>query len=551
MNRRLYLALALAATASAQPRYFDVLNRAITRVDPASITVDAKWQAHYFPGVLLISAVLYAKPHADNPRAGDARMLDLALRSGDVMASDSEAGTYTKRRDHRDTYMWLEAYRILEAKLGKERQARWRRELLKQIEALSHEAAERQNRPAYTSVFGVSVNHLSLFSSTVYLAGRMFGKREWEEQGAKIMHRYAAEEQAPDGYWGELSRNGPTTGYNYLTTAGVALYREHSKDPAALTALRRALDFHKHYTYPNGAPVMITDDRRRHAYNSPWAHFGFSHFADGRRYAELITSTFDPATTTFEHLGRLAQNALYYHEGPLEPVPQDAEDYVHRMSMPLGIRKSGPWVSTLSGIIARQYALSRFYLDRQTNLEIYHHNHGVIISGANSKRQPELASFREQVRGDVYHLPLDSRLKMGSDRDRLSLAYNTFLADVEVGPPAAGELPFRYVIDRKGTRPLEGCFLTLQLVVKPGEPVQFGGGKQFVPGAERVSLDAGGSVRHRGWTLTWKGPAELTWPVYPYNPYADAPETSLEQAVAALTFRLVDSATIDFRLRAR
>ena len=79
---------------------------------------------------------------------------------------------------------------------------------------------------------------------------------------------------------------------------------------------------------------MLVDDRRRHSYVSPWGHFGFSNFADGRRYAEFLTGFFDPASTSFEHLGRLAQNALYYHDGPLSPIPQDAEVYAHRLSVP-------------------------------------------------------------------------------------------------------------------------------------------------------------------------------------------------------------------------
>ena len=38
--------------------------------------------------------------------------------------AEGEAGVYTKRTDHhRDTYMWLEAYRILEPKLGEPRRA--------------------------------------------------------------------------------------------------------------------------------------------------------------------------------------------------------------------------------------------------------------------------------------------------------------------------------------------------------------------------------------------------------------------------------------------
>jgi hypothetical protein len=464
-----------------------------------------------------------------------------------VLADETEQGVYKKRGDpHRDTYMWLEAYRILEPKMDAARRRRWRSHLLTLIGALAKESAERADRPAYTSPFGVSVNHTALFSSTVHLAGLMFKKREWQDLGARVMHRYAAAEQAPDGYWGEHSRNGPTTGYNYLTLTGVALYYEHSKDPAALRAMRRATDFHKYFTYPDGMPVMISDDRRRHSYISSWGHFGFSHFADGRRYAQLLTEALDPATITFEHAGRLAQDALYYHPGPLAPIPQNSERYVRRLSVPLGIRKTGPWVTTLSGIVATQNAASRFYLDRQSSLEIYHRKYGAIVSGSNSKRQPELATFSERVRGQTYHMPLDSRLWMTDARDRLALAYNTFVADVQVDPPSGAALPFRYVVQRKGS--MDVAALTLQLVFRAGEQVELASGERFTPSAERTQRDPGGSIRHRGWRLPWKGSAQLHWPVYPYYPYTDSPETEVEYAVAALTFPLTDSATVEFQL---
>lgn len=541
--------LICAAVLSAQPRYFPLLNRAIAQFDGAAVAREAVPKSHHYPGALLVAAVLYAKAHPDNPRAGDAATLALACKLGDVLAEECEAGVYTRRGDHhRDTYMWLEAYRLLKPRLGEIREARWRRELVKLIAGLADEAAVRKDRAAYTSPFGVSVNHMALFSSTVYLAGHVFDNRQWRDLGAAILHRYAAEEQSPDGYWGEHSLNGPTTAYDYLTATGVALYWEHSRDPAALKALRRSTDFHRYFTYPDGLPVMSVDDRRRHSYVSAWGHFGFSNFPDGRRYAGFLTGFFDPAPTSFEHLGRLAQNALYYREGPLAPIPQDAESYVHRLGVPAAIRKTGPWVVSLSGIIATQNAASRFYLDRQCSLEIFHKQYGVIVSGANSKRQPELATFRERVRGQIYHMPLDSRLRMSDARDRLSLAYNTFTADLEVDPPAPGALPFRFAFLRKGS--MQEAWLTLQLCLKPGEAVETGGGKLFLAGAERVITEpgeTGGSISHRGWSLSWTGPARFEWPIYPYNPYADAPETSLEYAVAALSLPLGEP-RIEFRL---
>jgi hypothetical protein len=533
--------VALSLSGATLPRrYFELMDAAIATVDPSALKIEQRPKSHFVPGALMVASVLYAKRHPDNRKAGDPAMLSLALKLGDILAAESEAGIYTKRSDHhRDTYMWLEAYRLLEPKLGEPRKLRWLRELTKLIADLAREAADRRDRPAYTSPFGVSVNHTALFSSTVYLAGRMFANHEWEQLGAYIMHRYAAEEQSPDGYWGEHSPRGPTTAYDYLTVAGVALYQEHSHDPAALAALERSAKFHENFTYPDGTSVMITDDRRRHAYVSPWAHFGFSHFPAGRRYAEFLTSFSEPGEGGFEHLGRMAEDALYYHEGPLAPIPQDAEQYSYRLSEPAGIRKTGPWVVCLSGIVATQNAASRYYLDRQSAIEVFHQKYGVIISGANSKRQPELATFREQVRGQIYHMPLDSRLRMSAQGDRLSLAFNTFIADVDAGIPADGQLPVSVKVRRKGAS--QETYLTFQLVLKPGEALETGAGRRFTPGADHVALvagDLGGSIRHRGWTLSWDGAAHLDWPVYPYNPYADGPEKSLEYAVAALTFPL-------------
>jgi hypothetical protein len=545
----LLFAAASASGAALPGRYFQLMEAGIKQIDASALKVEQRPKSHYIPGALMVASVLYAKAHPDNPRAGDAATLALALELGDLLAAESEAGIYVKRTDHhRDTYMWLEAYRILEPKLGEPRRARWRSELLKVIGELARQAAERQDSPAYTSPFGVSVNHTALYSAVVHLAGRVFGNREWEALGGRIMHRYAAEEQSPDGFWGEHSRNGPTTAYDYLTVAGVALYWEHSQDPAALAALERSTAFHKYFTYPDGNSAMLTDDRRRHAYVSPWGHFGFSHFPDGRRYAEFLTGFAEPGGG-FEHLGRLAQDALYYHEGPLGPIPQDAERYSHRMSVPAGIRKTGPWVVCLSGIVATQNVSSRYYLDRQSSLEVFHQKYGLILSGANSKRQPELATFRERIGGQTYHMPLDTRLHMGEQGDRLSLAFNTFVANLEVDPASDTRLPFRFTVKRKG-RP-EEAFITLQVCLKPGEALETGAGRKLIPGDERVALEAkdlGGSVRHRGWTLAWEGAARLEWPVYPYTPYGEGPEKSLQYAVGALTFPLE---AIGFTLEAR
>ena len=195
---------------------------------------------------------------------------------------------------------------------------------------------------------------------------------------------------------GEHSDAGPATGYDYLTFTGVALYPEHSADPAAVEALRRGTEFHTYFTWPNGTPVEVINDRNRRWRADPRGQFGFSRFPDGRRYAEFLTAFFPEGRGGLEMLGRIAQNALYFHAGPTAPIPQDKPQFSYRMRVPAGIRKREPWTIALSGLTSAQPVMNQFFLDRQCHLSIFHEKLELIVSGANSKRQPELATFRRR-----------------------------------------------------------------------------------------------------------------------------------------------------------
>src|SRR5712692_3105555 len=275
--------MAKSATAPTLPgQYFRLLEAGIDQVaqrlateSPAELKVleAGGHSRHLFPHTILVAAVLYAREDPTNQRYHDPRMLTLALKIGDLLAGEQERGTYQERlNSDRDTYMWLEAYRLLESELGEERRVRWRRPLESDVAELAAHTSGRIDFPGYQSPFiGTSPNHLSLWASTVYLGGHVFSNREWVRIGARVMHRFATEEQSSDGYWGEHERVLPTPGYDYTTYTGVALYYEYSQDPAALEALRRGLDFHKYFTYPDGTPVEVIDDRNRYTLVPGWS----------------------------------------------------------------------------------------------------------------------------------------------------------------------------------------------------------------------------------------------------------------------------------------
>jgi hypothetical protein len=84
---------------------------------------------------------------------------------------------------------------------------------------------------------------------------------------------------------------------------------------------------------------------------------------------------------------------------------------------------------------------------------------------------------------------------------------------------------------------MEDVTLTLQLCLKAGEVLETGRSRTVL-GATRIELgpDAiGGTIRHHGWTLKVDPTARLIWPVSPFNPYSNGPETDLRYAVGALS----------------
>lgn len=548
------IALSLCATSAAAQslpgRYFELMEAGIAKVearlkaepnaDLKALEDDRAWR--HFPYAILAPAVLYAKEHPQNEHYEDPKMLALAIKIGDLLADEDEKGTFEPRGDSDwDTSLWLEAYRVLEKDLGEERRARWQKAIQRNVALVQPDAEERLDFPWYnTPYIGTSPNHYAQYAGNLLMAGLTFGNKEWEELGAKILQRFSTVEQTPDGYWGEHSRQGPTTGYDYITLSQVALYWELTKDPAAMKAMRRSTDFHKYYTFPDGTPVDVINDRNRHWSPSAWAQYAFSHFPDGRGYAEFLTSFFDPDALSMSDLGRLSQDALYYHEGPVAKPPIQQERFSHRMEIPVGIRKTGAWVVVLSGVVDTHSPNNRFYLERQGHIGIFHEKLGMIITGANSKRQPEIATFSETYGEYEAHTPLSTRLQMSDAQDRLSVGFNTFWGDLLVPTPSDEEMTFRFVINGRG-RPAEDLRINLQLALTPGETLETGTGRKVTLGSEAIELspdDLGGSIRHHGWTMQLDPAASLTWPFYPQNPYTDSPETELRYAIGRLTMPL-------------
>jgi len=533
-------------------RYYEILASGIDRIEskmnasaePTLALLETGQPFGHFPHAVLIPAVLYTKKYPGNKHYNDPRMLTLAKKIGDMLVRENKNGNYTKRHDSDwDTYMWLEAYRLLQNQLGEEKRQQWKEAILANLQLLEPLLIKYQDYPQYNAPFiTTSPNHYAIYASSLLVGGTVFAKPAWVTLANKVLHRYCVREQTADGYYGEHSQAGPTTGYDYITVTQIALYWEYSKDPEALKALRRSTQFHQYFTYPDGTPVETINDRNRYWGASMWGHFGFSNFEDGRRYAAFLTSFFPLSGDSLSYggdmqsLGRIAQDIIYFHEGPSGNIPQLQPAYAHQMKIPAGIRKTGSWVVTYSGIIAPPVTLNNFFLDRQGNISVFNKKTGLILSGANSKRQPELATFTEVIGTDSIHMPVSSDFVMNEKSDRLSLAYNVFYANVEVPKPSEKKLAIKVnTIYKWGEANSE---FNLQLVLKDGQEIVTGSGKKYVLGKDNIELgddELKGILQHNGWTMHIPSGFHLTWPVYPFNPYQDAPETDIEKAVGRLT----------------
>lgn len=536
-------------------RYIELLDSGLNRIkirmrQSAELSLPALEKGEpfgHFPHAVLVPAVLYTAQYPSNKYFRDRKMLLLAEEIGDMLVKECRNGHYNARYDSDwDTYMWLEAYRLLENELGAARKLAWGQAILENLQLLEAPLKKYREYPWYNAPFIItSPNHYSIYASTLLVGGHVFNRPEWVKLASAVLHRFCAREQTKDGYWGEQSQAGPTTGYDYVTVTQIALYWEYSKDPEALKALRRSTDFHKYFTYPDGTPVETINDRNRYWGVSMWGHFGFSHFADGRRYAQFLTGFFPLRgdTTSYggdmQSLGRIAQNLIYYHPGPMAPIPQDEKAYHFKMHVPAGIRKSGPWVFTYSGITAPPAVLNNFFLDRQGNFSVYNKKTGLIITGANSKRQPELASFTEQIGGEQVYMPIETDLQMEPEADQLALAYNVFFARLQISTPSEKRMAFRIKTTYKWGDAISR--LNIQLIMKEGQEMETGTGKKFILGKDKIDLgeaELGGALTHNGWTLYFPPGMRFIWPVYPFNPYKDGPETDLAKAIGLLSLPL-------------
>ena len=475
-------------------------------------------------------ALLYTTP--GRPQHGDGDILRMILGGGDAWrdAQDEEGRfEFVKVDGSRwgKTYMpwsmyhWLETYVLMRGQMDKERRSRWEDGLRLAFAGAARELAD------HTFVHNIPTWH----GMALVRASEVFGEASWKEVGARLIAQAAAA-QDPDGYWPE--GGGPTTSYNLVYVHALGLYYRFTQDESVLVCLKRALEFHMHFTYPDGSGVAAVDGRVRYGPGiSATGLPGFVPFPRGRRFVRFLVDRLCERNPQGGLTPHLASAAMCLTDGAEAAIPQEQGDYASVHNGHGLVRRRGPWSVCLSGYLTptEELPLSsrvRWHKDRQNYVGIWHRDVGLVVGGGSSKKQPEFSTF-EVIAGRTMRWEADeAELVCEHDGDVLRLKYGETTCRVRVR--VVDESRIEIGFGAEGPKRV---------------PVAVVGGLCLpcVGGRELVAAGSGGPCAldpERTWRASWAEDdasedrwlrigrvrldlppgAGFDWPIYPVNPYA-------------------------------
>lgn len=447
--------------------------------------------------------------------------------------------------DQRLTYAWTEGLRILREAGADHDFDAWGKKIAAACETLiEHRLRKLEGVRRFVGrVMGTSTNHVALYLSTIYRAGKVLGRPDLCDCALPLARALAADIH-PDGYWDEhsdlLRTAGPTPSYNYLTHCAMGLMAEWTGEAVFKAAIERSTRFHGNFCYPDASFCDLIDERVRYD-ETPriWGLFACSHSPEGRGTAlshmkHWLPSRHSSEDVAPETLARMCENHLYWHGGDYAPAPFERWDHRAQLTLPAAIFRKGEWCVALSAMKATNpedpiYRQNAFALDRQKLFSVWHEKTGMILDGSHSKNQPEFSTFfaastqkneasPKAENSDYYPMggavgEIDSDWVVQAD-------FKSFSARVTLRPITETALQIDLCADHAACNcPIEAGF-----TLKPREPLLSGLSGKSVQLEDNPATATGKELGGGFQTgrIILKGPAEMRvqWPVAPYNSYA-------------------------------
>lgn len=479
--------------------------------------------------VIFPLAVAWGIPHSSNPYYHREDVLEAIMAGGDALINDQdENGQWMFRKKDGSTWgkisqpwtytRWIRAFHLIREGMPAPRRARWEKALLVGYEYISkHQLTHVHNMPAHHAM-------------GLYQAGQVFNRQDWCQQASSFMRKVAAS-QNPGGYWPE--HLGPAVLYNFVYSEAIGSYYQMSGDTAVLPCLNRAARFHANFTYPDGRMVETIDGRNPYHPGIRVGTPGFTFSPQGR---SAMLRQWRALLRTKENLpaDEAASFILHGEEGPLEVPVERPQPF--RAVLGDGdaiVQQRDGWFFCLSAL-TRPIPPVRWGQDRQAMMSLFHDSTGVIVTGSNTKLQPQWSTFTVGDTSLLYHRPGDidpkflpppglyhvpTKASLVSNGNAVALTYGEeeCRLDVEVRGPKQTRLV--YSTAERMHKPVEAH---VTLLPHFGEKWRTASGREGVFDKEPVWLGPGESgawFEHHGWRISIPPEATVSWPVEPHNPY--------------------------------
>ncbi|MBS0663558.1 MAG: hypothetical protein JSR48_09850 [Verrucomicrobia bacterium] len=384
-------------------------------------------------------------------------------------------------------------------------------------------------------------NHDTWHGLLFYRAGRTLQRPEWMAYAREFFARCVLPFQSADGYWPE--GRGIVVSYALVTASAVSLYAELSGDEAAHASIGRFLGFYDFYSLPDGSTSVVNDVRVRYSRGpSLFLAPGFLGCAAGR---QLCLSRMRAARPYFQETGvhdNGAQGFAFYgafaeYVFRGDQHPRDLL-VVAPTTLPAARLEQGSWQGYLGWQVVPEN-VSRFVLDTQDFVELWHRRAGYLAGTGGSKYMPRFSTVRRTDAGRSYipdraeKISADDRtaavgLHFGDDEVRIGLAVDQARAEFSariVAAPSSAHYEAALILPFRRGEPVR---LDEELVtIDPAALIHFNGGSR--------------PVARVGWRdLTWILPAGavIDYPVVPHNSYTQDGLPLPDDYVARISFPL-------------
>lgn len=493
-------------------------------------------------------AYLYVTPEAGkyhhDPALLNAVRASMRYMSGLIKpdgrsAHFSRGGYWGEALDEWWTYFALETWPLVRPELSVEENALWSQTIRRSVDGCVAHVGGVLAKPNWLNPADVQ-NHFVCHLLAVYRAGEVFARADWRRLAEGGFQRVIAAQQ-PAGYWHE--GGGPSTLYNHVTTWAVSRYAWESNDPAAWQAVRKAEEFHRAFTYPNGVPVETIDGRVRYTgHTVSIIPSGFTRSPAGQAYVRhqitsLLSQPFEDGYQGYAFFTDVARFAGDAKADSSPPPP--VYTLPNRLA---GIIRTQGWVAVASAIVKPPTAENRWWQDRQQHLSLWHPRTDLIVGGGNTKGQPLFSTFVvEDASGKVLsHLAKAAELRR-AEPAKLELALTLADEQVELTAEILNANTARLTARWHGSGSARYVWqLPLWLAREAGLDV---GGKHLALTGESLALSGarlGTELKHRALRLRWEHAPEASfiWPVLPFNPYKKEGVADLASAQGVLRIPL-------------